>query len=79
MCVVCVCVCTVCVNICYQVGKFWKKNHLYGIKHFQSNGASPIFFLLNLDFHVQSPFWHFIRFATILEVVRDRANITIAI
>ena len=30
-----------------------EKNYLYGIEHFQSNGASPIFLLLELVLHFQ--------------------------
>ena len=50
----CVCVCvSFCVNVCFQVAKILKRNHLYRIDHFQSNGLSPIFLLLDLDLHFQ--------------------------
>ena len=43
-------------------------------KHFQSNGASSVFLLLYLDFHFQDQTLHFICFANISKMARDKSN-----
>ena len=50
---------------------------IYTIEHLQSNGASPDF-LLDLDLRFQSQTWHLFDLQ-IAQMVRYRANITIAI
>ena len=44
---------TFCENVCCHVAKILKENHLYGFKHFQSNGASSGLLLLGVDLHFQ--------------------------
>ena len=76
---VCVCVYPVWINVCSQVDKSEKKFLLYGNEQFQSNGSSPILLVIDLHLHFQGQnVWHFIILANILQMVSDRANITIA-
>ena len=76
-----VCMCMLfCVNLCCRVAIILKKNHICGLEHFQSNGASLVLLVIDLDFHFQGQhFWHYIILANTSQMVRDSANITISI
>ena len=58
--------------------KIMKKIHQYGIRYYQSNGAGPVFSSLTVTFFFKINFWHFISFANISKIVRNRANVIIA-
>ena len=77
----CVCICVIFLRKPMLSGS---QNSLkkikYELEHFQSNGASSLLLVLELDLHFQSQnFWHFIILANIPQMVRDRANIAIAV
>ena len=57
-----------------QVAKFLK-NHLHGIEHFQSNGTSLVFLLLDIGLHFQVKIVGILLDLYHSKTVRDRTNI----